>query len=541
MPWCLIKSEADKFLKKIKDGEIDPEKLAKMTSSQRRDFFTTFLDENNAKQVNALFESKILLKNQKQGYLTWAKTIGGMKTPAGRDFISRVNRMEKYLNPAEEEVFLADAVAKKLGGEVTREQSKKIFDLSEDVIQKREMFAKDITNKDVQLEYGRAIMDFKDYINEISPTKTSIYTHILSVLNLGRSSVTGFDLSAAGRQGRAFMGEKEFVSAFVNMHKYAVSKSSFRDLQAMLVADPYYDKLESSGLRISALAKKLSDKEEGFMTNLASKIPILAASERAYVGFLTELRFNVAKKLVQIAEAGGVELPRGSKELKEIVNYVNNYTLSGNIGKDDQYANIVPLLNAVFFSPRGMSGRANMLDFTKLAKKDVPYVVKKGIIKSWLVMGAFAGVIGGLGVLAGKKTGTDLRSSDFATLTSGKTHYDLSSGIKSYINLIARIATNETVSKGKVKELGSKTFPFDNRGTLVLKFFRNKLAPIASSIVDLAFGENFLGKKTSVKNEVKENVVPIVAETVYDLVTEDPNNLIIGFLWEFYGQGVNVY
>ena len=89
--------------------------------------------------------------------------------------------------------------------------------------------------------------------------------------------------------------------------------------------------------------------------------------------------------------------------------------------------------------------------------------------------------------------------------------------------------------------MGSKTFPFDNRGTLVLKFFRNKLAPIASSIVDLAFGENFLGKKTSVKNEVKENVVPIVAETVYDLVTEDPNNLIIGFLWEFYGQGVNVY
>ncbi len=71
MAWCLNKNLAADFIKKLKNGEINPEELADMTSLQRRTFFADFLGVDNAKQVNALFESKLLLKDQKAGMITW--------------------------------------------------------------------------------------------------------------------------------------------------------------------------------------------------------------------------------------------------------------------------------------------------------------------------------------------------------------------------------------------------------------------------------------------------------------------------------------
>jgi hypothetical protein len=57
------------MLDALKNNEIDPAKLADMTSAERRDFFTKIVGEDDAKDVNALFESKLLLKNQQTGLL----------------------------------------------------------------------------------------------------------------------------------------------------------------------------------------------------------------------------------------------------------------------------------------------------------------------------------------------------------------------------------------------------------------------------------------------------------------------------------------
>ena len=130
MAWCLNKNLAKDFVEKLKSGEINPEKLAGMTSKQRRAFFAKSLGEENAKKVNALFESKLLLKNQKAGMITWAKKIGNLKETARRDVISKINRLDKALNPAEEAAFLEDLVASKLGIDVTLEEAKEISRLA---------------------------------------------------------------------------------------------------------------------------------------------------------------------------------------------------------------------------------------------------------------------------------------------------------------------------------------------------------------------------------------------------------------------------
>jgi len=100
--WCLLPKEADKFIDKLRSGKINPSELADMTSAERRDFFKQFGGEENAKKINALFESKLLLKNQKAGMITWAKNISGISKPAKRDIISKINRLEKALSPKKE-------------------------------------------------------------------------------------------------------------------------------------------------------------------------------------------------------------------------------------------------------------------------------------------------------------------------------------------------------------------------------------------------------------------------------------------------------
>ena len=61
--FCLIKESADKFLAKLKSGEINPENMNSMSSEERRKFFEGFMDAESAKQTNILFEKTLLLKN----------------------------------------------------------------------------------------------------------------------------------------------------------------------------------------------------------------------------------------------------------------------------------------------------------------------------------------------------------------------------------------------------------------------------------------------------------------------------------------------
>src|SRR5688572_24058888 len=117
MAWCLPSGKVDKFKRAILSGRIHPERLAEMSSAERRALFEKELGAENAVDINAQFESKLLLKNRQQGYVTWARKVLGENTPAGRDVISRIQRMEKELSPEDEAAFLEDLVNKRLGTE----------------------------------------------------------------------------------------------------------------------------------------------------------------------------------------------------------------------------------------------------------------------------------------------------------------------------------------------------------------------------------------------------------------------------------------
>ena len=113
--FCIPKELIDNIKEKFRNKELDPEKLQEMTSEERHSLFADILGENNARSVNSLFESKLLLKNQQAGIISWAQKLVGQKPEVLRDIVSRVNRMDKVLNPAELDVFLKDLAETKLG------------------------------------------------------------------------------------------------------------------------------------------------------------------------------------------------------------------------------------------------------------------------------------------------------------------------------------------------------------------------------------------------------------------------------------------
>src|ERR1039458_8395658 len=98
---CLPKSLTQAFLTGLKDGTIDPQKLSSMSSEDRNNFLAGIVGKDNASEVNALFESKLLLKDQQAGIINWAKTVAGLKPEVRTDIISKINNLSEALNPTD--------------------------------------------------------------------------------------------------------------------------------------------------------------------------------------------------------------------------------------------------------------------------------------------------------------------------------------------------------------------------------------------------------------------------------------------------------
>lgn len=186
--FCLIQELSEKFKTAVKDGTIDVNKLSSMSSEERRSFFTEMLGERNAKEVNALFEYKLLLKNQRKGFVDWAKQLTGLKPEAKRELSDMIERMRPILSPQDEQSFLKELASKKLGGDITLEETGKIVEIA-DKIKSLENF----TTEADRIKYGRAKLELADYVNSLDPKKASL---LVNVAGLPRTLMSSVDFSA---------------------------------------------------------------------------------------------------------------------------------------------------------------------------------------------------------------------------------------------------------------------------------------------------------------------------------------------------------
>jgi len=548
--YCLPKPLANKFIERLKDGSISPSTLSEMSSQERRVFFQTFMGEIHAKYTNSLFESKLLLKNQQQGMITWAKTVSGLKPEAQRDILSKVNKMTEILNPASEKAFLEDLVAHKLQTKVTIEQANKIAELAKVTMEKKE--ARDKGGD--RLGYGRAAVAFGNYVNELKENAKKMTVSeqlkpgqwgkaIVETGGVSRSIVASMDNSAIFRQGwKTLMTNpgiwtKNAIKSFGDIARIIGGKNTINEVKADIISRPNYDRMKKAKLAVATI-------EEEFPSGLPEKIPAIGrfykASQDAYTGFLYKQRADIFDKYMEIGERSGVDID-DKTQLESIGKLVNSLTGRGAMGILEPSANIV---NNVFFSPRLLKSHIDVLTAHWFDPKVTPFVKWRATANLLKIISGTAAILVIAGAAKPGSVDWDPRSADFGKIKVGNTRFDVSGGMASIITLAARQITNSTKSSttGLVKELGTGEFGESTRLSVAYNFFENKLAPLPAAIKNLLKARDFEGKRPTPISTIKDLFVPIII-TNYKELKDDPESadMLLAMIAEGLGISTGTY
>ncbi len=113
--FCLLPNKVAELKKAFKDKDVTVDALMNMTSAQRTELFSKYAGES-AKDINLAFEKKLVLKNQVRGVTNLlSKLIESgkySKEEVARMAIAKEKyqnaKMERILNPEENEAFLSD-------------------------------------------------------------------------------------------------------------------------------------------------------------------------------------------------------------------------------------------------------------------------------------------------------------------------------------------------------------------------------------------------------------------------------------------------
>ena len=551
--FCLPVEIADKFLDKLKSGEIDPSKLSQMTSDKRRDLFKTMMNEESAQATNALFESKLLLKNQKRGMVNWAKQVSGLKPEAQKDILAKISKMENILKPENEKAFLEDLASHKLGATVTSEEASKIVDLASEVSKQKEAVNPNSPrmSKD-RMDYGRALVKLGDYVSDLknetnkltlkdlrsNPGKT-VLKAFSNLAGLTKSLKATLDNSVIGRQGLKTMFShpkiwlKNSAQTFVDIAKTFGGKNVIDEVRADIYSRPN----ALNGLyRKEKLA--IGNVEESYPTNWPEKIyglgRVFKASEAAFLGWQYRTRADVFDKLVEIAQKSGADI-------EGIGKVTNSLTGRGTFGPRAE--GVATELNNVFFSPRFLKSNVDLLTSHAFDSNINKFARKEAALNMIRTVSGIAGILGVANIVNPGSVEWDPRSSDFGKIKIGNTRFDITAGLSSLVVLASRIITQSTKSGGNVKKLNTGKWGSRTVGDVVADFFQNKLSPVASVLNDIQFrGTDFHGNKPTFFGEMSNLLVPLPAANAFETM-KDPGaaNMVAVMIADGLGVSTNTY
>lgn len=522
MAFCLIKPLADKFKMALREGKINPQELADMSSDERRTLFEQYVGEENATQVNALFESKLLLKDVQRGMIQWAKEITGIKPETRKGMIARIERLDtRILNPENQEAFLQDLASRRLGVEVTLEEAKEVARLSKNLAEARAKLPND------RLAYGVARVQLETFMREkkqeankvtfkdfkANPIGTTVEA-AGKIGGIAKSLKATLDVSAIGRQGfkTIFTHPKQWAIntalTFKNIFTTLSHKTSEDVVMDALRAEIYSRENSTNGL-YDKMKLDIGTGEEAYPSSLPEKIPglgrIFKASEVAYSGFLTRLRADIADQYIEVAKANGIDV-NDKFQAESIGSLVNSLTGRGNKGV---FGRLGEPVNSLFFSPKNFQANVDFLLMHPTEKMSL-FARKQAAINLFKVVGGVFAILAIAKSLWPEGVENDPRSSNFGKIRIGDTRFDVTGGEGSLITLLARIATGSTKSSvtGQVSELGNK-FGQQSRLDTFLSFAGNKISPVAGLAKNLLKGVDSENQPLTVKGELTNLLMPL--------------------------------
>jgi hypothetical protein len=540
-----------------------------MTSKERNEFFKGVVGDEYAIMTNSLFESKLLLQNQKQGLVTWAKTVAGLKPEVRSDLLSKVNKLQNALTPENTDDFLNDFVNTKLGVSVTDKEAADIARFAQEATVAKEVMESSprrslngVPTKE-ELLYGEKTIALNNYVNDLKSDAEKLSIKellfnprkaIMETVGVSKSLTSSLDDSVLLRQGikTIFSNSKEYFTnapkTFSDIKKVFQNKDAQAILNAEIISDPMYDLMKKAGVAVGAI-------EEAFPSRGPEMIPYLGkffkASDAAYSGFLHRMRADLFKKYYTIAEKVGINV-NSKKELEGLGALVNSLTGRGKLPGQAEAAS--SFLNVMMFSPRNLQSHVDFL--TAFRGRDVSDFAKKEMSKALLktVLGVGTIMATSMALWGKDSVELDFRSSNSGKLKIGKDTYDITGGISTVPVLAVRLASvlSNTFLKtdfqnvknaktGKLKQLNKGNFTGQTGKDVLFDFFENKSSPLLTVFLDALEDKNFDGEKVTTANSIKTLFGPLGGVSLYDRIKGgeiDPAKLSLITALETLGIGV---
>lgn len=358
-------------------------------------------------------------------------------------------------------------------------------------------------------------------------------------LNIPRTLMASFDFSAPLRQGIvATAAHPQIASrALKFMFEAAKNEKVYNRWLDNVHNDPRWEVAEKTGLGITdPESLHVRKAEEAFQgAPYAEKIPIIGlgvkASERAYIGFLNKLRWDLFNMYADRFEAQGKTFENNPKLYDGISSFINSESGRGGM---KGLENAAPVLNWFLFASKLIASRLNMLGLSDipnlairgatLGKYGIDYgfytrLPKEIRVEAAKDMAKFLAV-GVAALILAKQLGADVeldpRSSDFGKIKVGNTRWDIWGGFQPYARVLTQSLTGERkTTTGKIQELDGKGFMKQTRLTPLSNFARGKLAPIPASVIDLLTHRDAAGQPVTIKSELVSDVTPLLIQDVY--------------------------
>lgn len=545
MAFCLTKPLQEKFLAKVKDGTINPEELAMMSSAARRAFFAKIIGLDNAKQVNALFESKLLLKSQKRGMVNWVKQLTDIKPAIKQDLLTKIGKWDKILNPADKEAFLADLAEQRVGAAITVEQAEKVFKMSDIVKETKAQIPKDSPiGSPERIKYGTAYATYKNYVSAlrlkepdvIKMTKQGDIRGIINEISgAAKSMKASMDNSFFGRQGIKvlFTDPDIWTRNFLKSWKDIGNEIKGVDAKLPVQADIYsrpnaingnYEKI---GLDVGV------GFEEAFPSSLPERIPGLGrlykASESAYNNAALRMRADIGDRAIAMAETQGVNLndPEQAKPLGKLLNAM---TGRGDIGPGT--GRVLGMdINSLFFSIRFWKSNWDVLTIPVRAKNMPPFTRKLAAQNLLKIISSIAGILIIAEQLNPGSVELDPRSSDFGKIKIGKNKFDVTGGLANVAKMISRFYVEKRndewgmwtkTGSGYYRNMWKKEYGSQSALDMFEQYWEGKLSPSAGVVRDILEQEHYDGSTPTLSSIIKGLTVPISVEQLTEML-QDPN------------------
>lgn len=398
------------------------------------------------------------------------------------------------------------------------------------------------------------------------------------ILNIPRTIMSSFDLSAPFRQGLVMMGRHPIISAknFGPMAKAFGSEKVYRQGMQEIVGRQNFPTYQAMKLNLTDFEHGLPGMEEAFIgKNYAEKIPgighVIRGSGRAYTLYLNKTRADVADQLLRYAKDSGINIerqvpaprvfgkqiaPRPKDFLTSLGKYINAGTGRGTYDVKAVEQSL-PLLNALMFSPRLLASRLNFLNPYWYAKLD-PFVRKQALRAAFQTLGAGMTVLT-LAHEAGAKVGLDPTSADFGKIRIGNTRIDIWGGFQQPVRLLAQLYAGHVTSSttGKTLNLGPEGPGKLSRFDIGLRFGESKLGPIPGAVLDVSRGQNQVGQPLdwsfrhgnhfNWNSPYAQRLLPLLVQDAHDLASQHHNGMngleaaLAGYGVGMFGVGVQTY